>query len=82
MRAPRITPSDTRSAVQRLLAGGMTEPEADAVVDVIGGLATKQDIRPLVTREELYRALVIQTGVFAGIVAAIAAVIVAILMRL
>ena len=82
MRAPRITPSDTRSAVQRLLAGGMTEPEADAVVDVIGGLATKQDIRPLVTREDLYRALVIQTGVFAGIVAAIAAVIAAILLRL
>ncbi len=85
MRAPHITTFDTRSAVRRLLAGGMSEPEADAVVDVIGGLATKEDIRPLATREELYRALVIQTGVFAGIVAAIAAivaVIVAILLRL
>ena len=75
MRAPRITPFDTRSAVQRLLAGGMAEPEADAIVDVIGGLATKQDIRPLATREELYRALVIQTGVFTAIVAAIVALL-------
>ena len=82
MRAPRITQFDTLSAVQRWLAGGMTEPEADAVVDVIGGLATKQDIRPLATREDLYRALTIQTGVFAGIVAAIVAVIVALLPRL
>ena len=82
MRAPRITQFDTRSAVQRLLAGGMTEPEADAVVDVIGGLSTKEDIRPLATREDLYRALMIQTGVFAGIVAAIVAVIVALLPRL
>ena len=82
MRAPWITPSDTLSAVQRLLAGGMTEPEADAVVDVIGGLATKQDIRPLATREDLYRALMIQAGVFAGIVAAIVAVIVVLLHRL
>ena len=78
MRAPRITPFDTRSAVRRLLAGGMTEPEADALVDVIGGLATKEDIRPLATREELYRALLIQAGVFTAIVA----VIVALLTRL
>ena len=49
---------------------------------MIGGLATKQDIRPLATREDLYRALMIQTGVFAGIVAAIVAVIVALLPRL
>ena len=61
---------------------GMTQPEEDALVDVIGGLATKQDIQPLVTREELYRALMIQTGVFAGIVAAIVAVIVTLLTRL
>ena len=81
MRAPRFTPFDTRSAVQRLLAGGMTAPEADALVDVIGGLATKEDIRPLATREDLYRALMIQAGVFAGIVAAVA-VIVALLTRL
>ncbi len=78
MRAPHITPFDTRGAVQRLLAGGMTEPEADAVVDVIGGLATKRDVEPLVTREELYRALLIQAGVFTAIVA----VIVALLTRL
>jgi hypothetical protein len=51
------------------------EPEADAVVDVIAGLATKQDIHPLVTREELYRALMIQTVVFAVIVAAIVALL-------
>ena len=51
MRAPRITQFDTLSAVQRWLAGGMTEPEADALVDVIGGLSTKEDFRPLATRE-------------------------------
>ena len=51
----------------------MPEQEADSVVDVIGGLATKEDIRPLVTCEELYRALMIQTVVFAAIVAAIVA---------
>ena len=82
MRAPRITPSDTRSAVRRWLAGGMTEPEADALVDVIGGLSTKEDIRPLATREDLYRALMIQAGVFAAIVAAAVAVIVVLLPRL
>ncbi len=82
MRAPRFPPFDARGAVQRLLAGGMTEPEADAIVDVIGGLSTKRDIEPLVTREELYRALLIQTGVFTGIVAVIVAVIVALLTRL
>ena len=75
MRAPRFTPFGTRGAVQRLLAGGMTEPEAGAVVDVIGGLATKEDIRPLATREDLYRALLIQTGVFTAIVAAIVALL-------
>ena len=32
MRAPRFTPFGTRGAVQRLLAGGMTAPEADALV--------------------------------------------------
>ena len=82
MRAPRITPSDTLSAVRRLLAGGMTEPEADAVVDVIGGLSTKEDIRPLATREDLYRALMIQAGVFAAIVAAAVAIVVVLLPRL
>ena len=82
MRAPRITPFDTLSAVQRVLAGGMTEPEADAVVDVIGGLATKEDIRPLATREDLYRALMIQAGVFAAIVAAAVAIVVVLLPRL
>ena len=82
MRAPRFTPFDTRSAWQRLLAGGMTEPEAGALVDVIGGLATKEDIRPLATREDLYRALMIQAGVFAAIVAAVVAVIVVLLPRL
>ena len=81
MRAPRFTPFGTRGAVQRLLAGGMTAPEAGALVDVIGGLATKEDIRPLATREDLYRALMIQAGVFTAIVAAVA-VIVALLTRL
>ncbi len=76
MRAPHFGSSfDTRSAVRRLLEGGMEESEADAIVDVIGGLATKQDIRPLVTREELYRALMIQTGVFTAIVALIVALL-------
>ena len=82
MRAPRFSPSDTRGAVRRLLAGGLTESEADAIVDVIGGLATKRDVEPLVKREELYRALLIQTGVFTAIVAVIVAVIVALLTRL
>ena len=82
MRAPRITPSDTLSAVRRWLAGGMTEPEADALVDVIGGLSTKEDIRPLATREDLYRALMIQAGVFAAIVAAAVAIVVVLLPRL
>ena len=82
MRAPRITPSDTLSAVQRLLAGGMAAPEADALVDVIGGLSTKEDIRPLATREDLYRALMIQAGVFAAIVAAAVAIVVVLLPRL
>ena len=69
MRAPRFTPFDTRGAVQRLLAGGMTAPEADALV-------TRE-----ILRAELYRALMIQAGVFAGIVAAVG-VIVALLTRL
>ena len=63
MRAPRITPSDTLSAVQRVLVGGMTEPEA-------GALVTRE-----ILRAELYRALMIQTGVFVGIVAAIVAIL-------
>ena len=70
MRAPRITQFDTRSAWQRLLAGGMTEPEADALV-------TRE-----ILRAELYRAIMIQTGVFTAIVAAVVAVIVALLTRL
>ena len=70
-----MTPFDTRSAVQRLLRGGMTEPEADAIVDVIGVLATKQDLQPLVTREELYRAIIIQTALFTGIVALVVALL-------
>ncbi len=69
MRAPRFTPFDTRSAWQRLLAGGMTEPEA-------GALVTRE-----ILRAELYRAIMIQAGVFAGIVAAVS-VIVALLTRL
>ena len=69
MRAPRFTPFDTRSAWQRLLAGGMTEPEA-------GALVTRE-----ILRAELYRAIMIQAGVFAGIVAAVG-VIVALLTRL
>ena len=80
MRAP-MAQFDTRSAVRRLLAGGMTEQEADAVVDVVGSATD-----PFVTREmlraELYRALTIQTGVFTAIVAVIVAVIVALLTRL
>ena len=52
----------------------MTEPEADAVVDVIGGLATKEDVRRLATRDDLYRALAIQTVALAVIVAAIVAI--------
>ena len=66
MRVPRFTPFDTRSAVRRLLAGGMTAPEA-------GALVTRE-----ILRAELYRALMIQAGVFAAIVA----VIVALLTRL
>ena len=68
MRVPRFTPFDTRCAWQRLLAGGMTAPEA-------GALVTREILRA----EELYRALVIQAGVFTAIVAI---VIVAILLRL
>ena len=74
MRAPHITPFDTRSAVRRLLEGGMPEPEADAVVDVVGTATS-----PLVTQEilrlEIYRALIIQTGVFTAIVALIVALL-------
>ncbi len=66
MRAPRFTPFDTRCAWQRLLAGGMTAPEA-------GALVTRE-----ILRAELYRALLIQAGVFTAIVA----VIVALLTRL
>ena len=66
MWAPRFSPSDTRSAWRRLLAGGMSEPEA-------GALVTRE-----ILRAELYRAIIIQTGVFAAIVA----VIVALLTRL
>ena len=58
---------------QRVHGRGIREAEADAVVDVIGGLATKEDIQPLVTREELNRALMIQTGVYAAIVALVVA---------
>jgi hypothetical protein len=82
MRAPHFgSPFDTRSAVRRLLEAGMEESEADAVVDVVGAATD-----PLVTREilraEIYRALIIQTGVFAGIVAALVTIIVALLTRL
>ncbi len=70
MRAPRITPFDTLSAAQRLLAGGMTEPQADALV-------TRE-----ILRAELHRAIMIQAGVFTAIVAAAVAVIVVLLTRL
>ena len=69
MRAPRFSPSDTRGAVRRLLAGGLTESEA-------GALVTRE-----ILRAELSRAIIIQTGVCTVIVAA-AAVIVALLTRL
>ena len=73
MRAP-MAQFDTRSAVRRLLAGGMTEQEADAVVDVVGSATD-----PLVTRDilriEIYRAIIIQTGVFTAIVALIVALL-------
>ena len=52
-----------RSAVQRLLGGGMTEREANALV-------TRE-----ILRAELNRALMIQTGVFAAIVALIVALL-------
>ena len=47
------------------------------MVDMIGGLSTKEDVRRLATRDDLYRALAIQTAVFAVIVAVVVAAIVA-----
>ncbi len=83
---------DTRRAVQQLTEAGVGDPEADAIVEVVGDATS-----PLVTREmlraefaafrtefradmkdlhaEFYRALWIQTGVFAAIVAAIVALL-------
>ena len=68
---------DTRNAVRRLLQGELSEPQADAVVDVMGDaastLTTKDDLRAAIQemRTEFYRALAVQTLIFAGIVAAL-----------
>ena len=70
MRTPRFPTFDARGAVQRLPAGGMTEPEA-------GALVTRE-----ILRAELYRAITIQTGVFTVIVASVVAAIVVLLPRL
>ena len=68
---------DTRNAMQRLIKGGLSEPQADAVVDV-----TRDATSPFVTKDdllramheqrmELWRAIAFQTVVFTGIVAAL-----------
>ncbi len=68
---------DTRNAVQRLVKGGLSETQADAVVDVMGdatsGLATRDDLRSAMheIRMELYRAIALQTAIFTAIVAAL-----------
>ena len=72
---------DTRNAVQRLIRGGLSETQSDAVVDV-----TRDATREMVTRDvlqaalehtkdqlriEIWRVVAFQTIVFAGIVAAL-----------
>ena len=70
---------DTRNAMQRLIKGGLSEPQADAVVDVIGdatsGLATKDDLETALQRVmdqmriEIWRAIALQTIVLAIVAA-------------
>ena len=72
---------DTRNAVQRLIKGGLSETQADAVVDVTSD-ATSQLV-PKDTWEaaldrmrdqlriELWRAIALQTLLFTAIVAAL-----------
>ncbi|MXY78650.1 MAG: hypothetical protein F4Y94_02905 [Chloroflexi bacterium] len=68
---------DTRNAMQRLIKGGLSETQADAVVDVTkdatSGLATKDDLLRAMReiRMELYRAIALQTVIFTAIVAAL-----------
>ena len=72
---------DTRNAVQRLIKSGLSEPQADAVVDV-----TRDATSPFVTKDdmeaahhrtrdqlriELWRAIALQTLLFTAIVAAL-----------
>ena len=70
---------DTRNAMQRLIKGGLSETQADAVVDVTkdatSGLATKDDLLRAMheIRMELWRAIAFQTIVFTGIVTGIVA---------
>jgi hypothetical protein len=72
---------DTRSAMQRLVKGGLSETQADAVVDVTKdattGLATKDDLEAALQRVkdqmriEIWRAIALQTMLFTAIVAAL-----------
>ncbi len=70
---------DTRNAVQRLIKNGLSETQADAVVDVVSDattvLVTKDDLLRAMheLRMELWRAIAFQTIVFTGIVTGIVA---------
>ena len=72
---------DTRNAVQRLIKGGLSETQSDAVVDVTrdatSPFVTKDDLEAAHNRfrdqlrTEIWRALAVLTVILAGIVAAL-----------
>ena len=72
---------DTRNAMQRLIKGGLSETQADAVVDVTrdatSPFVTKDDMEAAHNRTrdqlriELWRAIALQTLLFTAIVAAL-----------
>ena len=72
---------DTRNAVQRLLKGGLSDTQADAVVDVTSDattrFVTKDDLEAALHRVrdelriEIWRAIALQTMLFTAIVAAL-----------
>ena len=57
---------DTRAIARALASAGLTPAQVDAITNAVRQ-AAEHEARDLVTRADLYRALLLQTGVLIGI---------------